>query len=482
MRSLLPGKWSWSLFVALSLFVSHLLVSDSLFAQDDQKQTAPPNVILFLADDMGWRDLACYGNEFHETPNIDQLAADGIRFTDAYAACPVCSPTRASILTGNYPATINLTDFIPGHYRPFAKLTVPEFNQQLPDTQETLAEIMKSANYQTGSFGKWHLGGQGSLPPDHGFTDWVVSGGRHFYPNFRTNPGRKIEDGTYLADFLTSEAERFLEENQDRPFFLYLPHYAVHIPLEAKKELIKKYEDKQKPAYGVNNPIYAAMVEHLDQSVGRLTQKLEELDLAENTIFIFYSDNGGLFKRFDGNGPDVMSNEPLRAEKGTLYEGGVRVPFIVRWPGKVQAGTESAAPVCSVDLLPTIVEMTGQSNQQKKQTDGVSLASLILKQEPLAERSLYWHYPHYHHCDPSGSIRSGRYKLIEDFQEGRLELYDLETDLGEIHNLAEEKPELAATMQQQLADWRAIVGANMPVKNPGWNPKRAEEWHRRPRK
>ncbi|MCA9040165.1 MAG: sulfatase, partial [Planctomycetaceae bacterium] len=464
--------------VTFVLSVCWVGVFSSVLMADDSSDKTPPNVVLFLADDMGWRDLACYGNEFHETPNIDRLAASGMRFTDAYAACPVCSPTRASIMSGNYPATINLTDFIPGHYRPFAKLTVPEFNQQLPFEEETVAEIMKSAGYQTGSFGKWHLGGKGSLPGDHGFGDWVVSGGRHFYPNFGTTPKREIEDGTYLADFLTSEAERFIEENQDRPFFLYLPHYAVHIPLEAKQELIKKYENKEKPSYGVNNPVYAAMVEHLDQSVGRLTKKLDELNLTENTIFIYFSDNGGLFKRFDGDGPEVMSNEPLRAEKGTLYEGGIRVPFIIKWPGHIPAGAESAQPVCSIDLLPTIAELTGQAASQKQSVDGVSLAPAVLSQQEIPQRNLYWHYPHYHHCAPSGAIRSGRYKLIEEYEDGRVELYDLEQDLGEEQNLAEEQPELASRLQKELADWRSKVNAQMPTENANWDPQRAGEWHR----
>lgn len=478
MRSLLPRQSILFLFV-----VTLCLSAAGVLRAQEQAATGakPPNVIVFLADDMGWRDLACYGNEFHETPNIDRLASEGMRFTDAYAACPVCSPTRASIMTGNYPTTINLTDFIPGHYRPFAKLVVPEFNQQLPEEQETIAEIMQRAGYRTGSFGKWHLGGKDSLPPDHGFQDWVVSGGRHFYPNFNTNPKRDIKDGAYLADFLTTEAERFIEENQDRPFFLYLPHYAVHIPLEAKEKLIEKYRNKEKPAYGVNNPVYAAMVEHLDQSVGRLTHKLDELELTDNTIFIYFSDNGGLFKRFDGEGEEVMSNEPLRAEKGTVYEGGIRVPFIIKWPGHVPAGTESAEPVCSIDLLPTIVELSGQGAAQQKRTDGVSLAPVVLEQKALTERNLYWHYPHYHHCPPSGAMRRGRYKLIEEFEDGSLELYDLETDIGEEHNLAAEKPELAQRLQAELKSWRDQVNAKMPTENPDWNPERAGEWHRRPR-
>ncbi|MEZ6045374.1 MAG: sulfatase-like hydrolase/transferase [Planctomycetaceae bacterium] len=230
----------------------------------------------------------------------------------------------------------------------------------------------------------------------------------------------------------------------------------------------------------MNNPVYAAMVEHLDQSVGRLTEKLDDLNLTDNTIFIYFSDNGGLFKRFDGDGPEVMSNEPLRAEKGTVYEGGIRVPFIIKWPDKIAAGKESTEPVCSIDLLPTILELSGNTLTKEASIDGVSLAPVVLHDEKLPARDLFWHYPHYHHCAPSGVVRSGRYKLIEEYEEGKLELYDLQADLGEEHNLVEDQPELAKELQQKLSHWREEVHANMPTENPNWNPERAGEWHRRP--
>jgi arylsulfatase A len=245
----------------------------------------PPNIVLFLVDDMGWIDPACYGNPFHETPNIDRLASQGMRFTDAYAACPVCSPTRARIMTGRYPATVNLTDFIPGHWRPWDKLVVPKFNQELPHSEVTIAEALKPAGYVSASFGKWHLGGATHNPDSQGFDEMLVTGGRHFFPNFRTTPPAEIDDGAYLADVLTDRAVRFMEQHRDEPFFLYLPHYAVHIPLEAKQELIAKYERKQpKPPGRVNNPAYAAMVEHIDQSLGRIMAKLDELQLADDTL------------------------------------------------------------------------------------------------------------------------------------------------------------------------------------------------------
>lgn len=459
-----------------------LLSLQTTFAEGAPPNGRPPNIVFVLIDDMGWSDAGCYGNTFHETPNIDRLAQQGMRFTDAYAACPVCSPTRASIMTGKYPATLNLTDFIPGHWRPWAKLVVPEFNQQLPFDEITFAEALKPAGYVSGAFGKWHLGGRDHDPDTQGFDDFLVTGGRYFYPNFRTTPKIEIKDGTYRADVLTDQAVKFIKSNRDRPFVLYLSHHVVHIPLEAKQELIDKYERKPKPAHGVNNPIYAAMVEHADRSLGRVMQTLDELHLAENTVVIFFSDNGGLYRRFDGVGPAVMSNAPLRAEKGTLYEGGIREPLIVRWPGVVEPGSTCSVPVSSVDFFPTFVEIAGLKNKVTHPIDGVSLVPLLKQTGGLDRDALFWHYPHYHHSSPAGAIRAGDYKLIEYFEDGRLELYNLSKDIGEQHNLVREMPEKAKQLQQRLAAWRKSVGAKMPTPNPDYDPKRADQWGRRPRK
>ena len=440
----------------------------------------PWNVVFILADDLGWADLGCYGNRFHETPHLDRLASQGVRFTDAYAACPVCSPTRASVLTGKYPATLNLTDFIPGHLRPWARLVPPRFNQQLPLEEQTIAEVLKPRGYVSGAFGKWHLGGRPFFPDRQGFDSFVVASGRHFAPRFRTVPPHKVAAGTPQADFLTQEAIDFMRRNRNRPFFVYLSYYLVHIPLEAQKKRIAYYQRKKKPEGGVNNPVYAAMVESLDRNVGRVLAELERLKLAERTVVIFTSDNGGLRQRFDGQGPLVTSNAPLRDEKGSLYEGGIRVPAIVRWPGQVTPGRTCRVPICSIDWLPTVAQIAGA---KAPRVDGVSLVPVLRGEEHLRRDALYWHYPHYHHTHPAGAIRWGRYKLIEYYEDGRLELYDLQTDLSERRNLAQEKPKLAWFLRHKLDRWRAAVGARMPTLNPNYDPRRQGEWgRRRPRR
>ncbi|MGQ9732824.1 MAG: sulfatase [Candidatus Zipacnadales bacterium] len=436
-----------------------LLGSTALRNAKAQSSARPPNFVLILADDLGWADLPSYGNTFIDTPYLDRLTSQGMRFTDAYAGCPVCSPTRASLLTGCYPARLNLTDFIPGHFRPYAKLTVPEFNQQLPPGQVTLAEALKSAGYVAAMIGKWHLGGQGSQPEDHGFDVSVTQ-----VPN---------QSDKWSAG-LTTEALRFVEANRNRPFLLYLAHHNVHIPLEAPKDLVAKYEAKARETQAPCHPTYAAMVETLDRSVGQVMQRLEDLNLARDTLLIFFSDNGGLKQRYDGQGPIVTSNAPLRGEKGMLYEGGIRVPLIVQWPEHVRAGTTCSVPVTSADFLPTMIDIVGLDSPPC--IDGVSLRPPLEGESALPREALFWHYPHYHHSTPAGAIRRGRYKLLEFYEEGTLELYDLKQDLGEQHNLVEAMPQRAARLQQELAEWRQSVGAKMPTLNPNYDPERAAEW------
>jgi arylsulfatase A len=380
---------------------------------------------------------------------------------------------------GKYPATLNLTDFIPGHWRPYAKLVVPEFNQLLPPREVTLAEALKARGYATGYFGKWHLGPPANDPDRHGFDVSLVSSGRHYAPQFHTRPKIDVPDGTYLADVLTDQAVDFMRQHRNRPFLLYLSHQAVHIPLEAKAELVRKYQGKPRPADRAVHAVYGAMLESVDQSVGRIVAELDALGLAERTVVVFFSDNGGLRRRYDEKGPIVTSNAPLRAEKGTLYEGGIRVPLIVRWPGAVRPGSTCRVPVSSVDLLPTLVEIAGGAVPAK--IDGVSLIPLLRGAGELDREALYWHYPHYHHSTPAGAVRAGDFKLLEFYEDGKLELFNLREDLGETHDLAEQMPKKAQELRGLLDQWRRDVGAKMPTANPDYDPKRAHEWHARPR-
>jgi arylsulfatase A-like enzyme len=435
---------------------------------------APPaaqkklNFVFFLIDDMGWMDLACQGSKFYETPNIDRLASQGMRFTNAYAACPVCSPTRASVMTGRYPARLHLTDWIAGHNRPNAKLRIPDWTQHLALEEITIAEALKPAGYATASIGKWHLGGPEYWPEKQGFDVNFAGTNQGQPPNYfapykiQTIPS--APDGEYLTDRLAEEACKFIDANKGRPFFVYLPHYAVHGPLMAKKEMIEKYKAKADPASGQKNAVYAAMIQSVDESVGKVCAKLDELGLADRTVVIFMSDNGGV--------AGTTSNTPLRAGKGTLYEGGIREPLIVRWPGAVKPGTTSDEVVISVDFFPTILEMAGVAPDPKLVLDGISLVPVLKQAGKLTREAVYWHYPHYHNTTPGGIIRAGDWKLIEYFEDNRVELYNLREDLGETKDLAATSPEKAAGLRKKLADWRTSVGAQMPTPNPDYDPEK----------
>ncbi len=423
-----------------------------------------PNIVFVLTDDLGWSDLACYGSKFYETPNIDRLALEGMRFTDAYAACTVCSPTRAAILTGQYPARLHITDWIPGHVRKDVKLTVPDWTMQLSPGIPNLATLLKSAGYATASIGKWHLGPEACWPEKQGF-DINVAGCERGQPPSYFSPYQipTLTDGPkdeFLSDRLTAEAEKFIEQNKDRPFFLYLPHYAVHTPIMAKPEVLAKYQAKAKPDAAQKNAAYAGLIESVDDSVGRLVAKLEQLHLSERTIFIFTSDNGAL--------KNISSSEPLREGKGSAYEGGVRVPLIIKWPGVTQAGGISHAPVISTDHYPTLLAAAGVTVPASTPLDGVDLAPVLHQSGPLNREAIYWHYPHYHPggATPYGAIRVGDLRLVEFFEDDRIELYDLKADIGETKNLAVDLPEKAAAMLQQLHEWRRRVGAQMPQANP----------------
>ena len=449
---------------AFGLAASALLPGCAALGAAEQRKR--PNFVFILIDDLGWSDAGCYGSPFYRTPNVDRLASQGMRFTDAYAACPVCSPTRASILTGRYPASVNLTDFIPGHWRPWAKLIVPKFNQQLSDTEATLPEMLKKAGYATGGFGKWHLGGGKDSPVrDHGFD---------VYEQWARN------DTDKQSAALTAKAMAFAEKHRERPFFLYLSHHTVHIPIQAHKARIEQCRARLKPGQKFPqqaNPAYAAMVGMMDDTVGAVMAKLDELKLADDTVLIFVSDNGGLHKIYTGKGDWVTSNAPLRDEKGTLYEGGIRVPMIVRWPGRVKPGTVSAEPVSTVDFFPTLLGIAGAADVPE--VDGVSLLPVLAGSQKLDREALYWHYPHYHHTAPCGAIRARDLKLIEYYEDGRLELYNLTDDLGEKRNLAQTMPGKAAELRAKLDAWRKAVGAKMPTPNPGHDPAKAHLWQSR---
>lgn len=460
--------------IALLLILHSFGFSNQLCAEQNQL----PNILFILIDDMGWSDLECYGSEFHETPNIDRLAAEGIRFTDFYAAGAVCSPTRAAIQSGQNQARLGITDFIPGHRRPYASLIVPNVSDHLPSEIVTPAEALKRQGYRTGYFGKWHLGNAEQGPDQQGYDVSIVTSGGHFGDKFRTIPPMEVPKETYLADFLTDQTIAFIQENRQKPFFAFLSHYAVHIPLHAKEKLIQKYREKPKPETGVNNPIYAAMVEHVDHSVERLMTALDEQGLTENTLVIFTSDNGGLYQSESRKGDIVCSNAPLRDEKGTLYEGGIRVPLIVRWKGTIQDGAICDEPTISTDFWPTLAAVAKVDDFEHQEIDGKNLLPLFHDPNASLDReAIYFHFPHYHHDRPAGAIRKGDWKLIEFFEDGRQELYNLKLDISEEKNLLAKRPsesnlELASTMQRQLANWRKNVNAWMPTPNPDYDPKR----------
>jgi arylsulfatase A len=440
----------------------------------------PPNVVLILIDDMGWTDLSCYGSKFYETPNIDKLAASGMRLTHGYAACTVCSPTRAAVMTGKYPARLHITDWIAGSQRPFAKLRPPDWTQHLPLEEVTIAEVFQAAGYATAHVGKWHLGNEEFWPTAQGFD--VNIGGNHrgqppsyFFPYERETiklPGlSEGKPGEYLTDRLTDEAIAFIRANKERPFFLYLPHYCVHTPLQAKPAKIEKYKAKAHPEDPQHHPIYAAMIESLDEGIGRLMAELDELDLRENTIVVFTTDNGGLELN------EVTANDPLRAGKGSAYEGGVRVPLIFSYPPKIRRGSTSAAPAMSIDLLPTLASLAGLAPQRDwPKWDGVSLAPVLTEQGNVnrEKNSLYWHYPHYHPggATPYSAVRAGNWRLVEFFETGKLELYNLKDDWGESNDLAAAMPAKRDELATQLRQWRTAVGAQMPLANPNHDPAR----------
>jgi len=445
------------------------------------------NFVFVLVDDLGYADLGCYGSKYYETPNIDRLAAEGMRFTDAYAACAVCSPSRAAVLTGRYPARIGVTDWIrwldfkgdrtdpnaagPTKYvgGPKRKLLCPPNPYWMELDEVTIAEVLKSRGYTCCHVGKWHLGHDAWYPEKQGF-DFNI-GGCHYgmppsyfdpysskrRPRMPTlQPRRK---GEYLTDREADEAVDFIRRHRDRPFFLYMAHYAVHVPIQAKKEITEKYRNK--PLQGQKNPTYAAMIESVDQGLGRILSTLDELDLSGRTVVFFTSDNGGLW--------DVTNNSPLRAGKGYPYEGGIRVPLIIRWPGVVKAGSVSSEPVIGIDYFPTICEMASVPVPGDRVIDGLSLVRHIKSGGRVkpARDAIFWHFPHYRDdIVPYSIIRAGRWKLIRRYEGKRFELFNLEADLSEQQDLSEQMPGKVEQLNTRLTAWLKQTGAKLPKPNP----------------
>ena len=495
-----------------------------------------PNIVFFLVDDLGWTDLSCYGSNFYETPNIDALAEEGVKFTDAYAACHVCSPTRASILTGKYPATINLTDWLPGRLEyPFQKFSNAKINQQLPYDEITIAEALRDQGYKTAILGKWHLGEDPSNPMAHGFDmhlpNWAKGWpNKGYFAPFELEGLEDSHDGDYLTDRLTDEAVKYIERNKDNPFFLYMSHFTVHDPIEGRKDLVQKYSEKLKTVISNNQPEYilegnpdnpnnyskkelrgllqseeyssfkilpnntvkikqkqdnvefAGMVESMDESLGRIVDKLAELGIEDNTIIFFYSDNGGMAAANVHNPKRIIptdklnkafatSNLPLRGAKGWLYEGGIRVPLIVSWPGKGKQGTECAVPVTSVDIYPTIMTMVGAADQISKDKEGADISPLVMGKS-MDKGPIYWHFPHYSNHgmqSPGGAIRDGDYKLLEYFENGTVQLFNLKNDIGEQNDLSKSEVAKTEELKNKLHQWRKEIGAQMLKPNPDYD-------------
>ena len=414
-----------------------------------------PNFLFIFIDDLGAHDLGCYGSTYHQTPRIDQLAEEGLKFTNAYAACHVCSPTRAAVLTGKYPARLHITDWLTGHNKPYAKMSIPAWNTEgLSKEEHTLGEHFQAAGYKTAWLGKWHLGGKvngnDESPQPHGF-----DAGQQKW-NLNNKKDGEDPKGVYT---LTKEAIDFMQEHREGPFFVAVSHYSVHTPDRWNEKLRKKYMNRKKKVKSPQkNPKFAAMLEDLDKSVGQLLDWLDESNLADSTVVVFTSDNGGLMGQ--------TNNAPLRAGKGTLYEGGTRIPFIVRWPGVSPTGKTSDARICSIDYMPTFSSIAGLDAPQE--VDGIDF-SASFRGEPAPNReALYWHYPHYHKGKPGGSILKGDFKLIERFEDGSLELYNLATDPYEKKNLAKQQSDVSEELLEELQTWREEVGAQMMTPNPNY--------------
>ena len=500
MRPGSPGAWVRRLFLAIPLLIAAAACDEP--AEVGRTAGHPLNVVLFVVDDLGWRDAAVLGSDFYETPAIDSLAAGGVRFTRFYAASPVCSPTRASLMTGRHPASVGITNWIGGEQE--GALLQADYRRALPLAETTLGEAFAAHGYATGYIGKWHLGaGDAHLPARQGFlhTQLVNRAGQpgSYFPPYRNEdwpitdvPGLADDPpDAYLTDRLTDHAVGFLERSHDRPFLLVLSHYAVHTPLQAPDDEVEPYREKARALPAVtavtesesgrsstklrqDHAVYAAMVASVDRSLSRVRWALDSLGVAGRTAVVFVSDNGGLSTLAGDRGAQApTANRPLRAGKGWLYEGGIRIPMIVRWPDARLRGATVDVPSTTTDVFPTLLDMAGLEPVPGSHVDGSSLVPLLTgERSPHPQRDLYWHFPHYHGSGnrPSGAVLSGDLKLVEWFESGDVELYDLAADPGESHDLAAARAGQTETLSRRLAAWRDSVGAAMPSPNPDWEP------------
>ena len=483
--------------VSLSaMFISMLLMHFSCNLSDSKKTIKSkieraPNILLITVDDLGWADLGCYGADLHETPHIDAFAATGQKFTNAYAAAAICTPTRAALLTGKSPAKLNMTIWreaaINDQFE--NKLIPPDVSPNLPLKEVTIAEALKAEGYMTAHLGKWHVGDGEHFPETQGFdinvgaTVWGAPPTFFFpyrgeiYNSMRFVPGLERDlsggynfdrKGEYLTDRLTDEAISIMKRFKEEPFFINLSYYTVHTPTEGKKEIVDYYQKKLASRMSHQNAIYAAMVHSLDENIGKLMHSLEDLNLADNTVVIFTSDNGGFINEWDGQ--RVTDNAPLRSGKGALYEGGIRVPTIIRWPDVTIPNTTSEFPITTQDFYPTLLEMANLKGnpEQVAAFDGISLIPILKNpQTKMKQREMYWHYPHYYHTTtPVSAIRRGDWKLLEFFEDNQVELYNLKQDASENNNLEKENPEKTRELLKLLTSWRQYVNAPMPRLNP----------------
>jgi arylsulfatase A-like enzyme len=445
----------------------------------------PPNIIIMLVDDLGWADTGVYGSTYYETPNIDRLAGQGMRFTNGYAACAVCSPTRAAVMTGRYPARLGVTDWIRARFQggeipadrqnptgyeggPENRLLCPENALWMESREITIAELLRDAGYATCHIGKWHLGAEEWYPEKQGF-DYNFGGCDYGQPpsyfdpytNERLTEGiyhlPSREPGEHLTDREADEAVNFIRQHRSQPFFLYFANYAVHTPVQGRPDLVEKY--KAKTPTHQTDPEYAALVEGVDIAVGKIMRSLEELDLADKTIIIFTSDNGGLLSK--------TSNAPLRSGKGFPYEGGIREPVIVRWPGNVEPGSVCDIPISSIDYLPTVCEIAGVETPPDRPIDGVSITALLKQTGTIERDALFWHFPHYRYDQetPYSIVRAGDWKLLKRYEGPSFELFNLALDLSEKQDLSEQFPEKVQALDALLSRWLQATGAKIPRPN-----------------